>query len=148
MPSNVSNRNLVSIPAAHVISSDNGAQIAEVLQAPPATGVDWGLAVYADLGSGVVAVSQELQGAANLATGQVALNISTPTSICAAQPTRRSAIISNTSASAIVWIGGAAVTSTTGQIIPSGASLTIPVTTAIYGIASTTETVTFAEAYD
>ena len=139
MPSNVSNRNLVSSPAAHVISSDNGAQIAEVLQAPPVPGVDWGLAVYADL---------ELQGAANLATGQVALNSSTPTSICAAQPTRRSAIISNTSASAIVWIGGAAVTSTTGQIIPSGASLTIPVTAAIYGIASTTETVTFAEAYD
>jgi hypothetical protein len=140
-------RNNVSAPAAHNITDVNGVNAAGVATAPPVSGADTGLQVYANLGSEVVAVSQELQGAANFATGQAA--VSTVTPLLAARPTRRSAIVSNPSTSTAIYVGGASVSATTGQIIPSGNSLTIPFTGAIYAVAATgTITVTFAEAYD
>lgn len=143
------NRQLVSAPAASVISNDSGGNIAEVLQAPPVSGTDWGLAVHANLGSQIIPVAQELQGAANFATGQAALNSSTATSLMSARPTRRCALVTNTSATVNIYVGGAAVATSTGQLIAPGNSLTIPFTGAIYAIsASSTPTASYCEAYD
>ena len=99
--------------------------------------MDEGLAVYADLGSAVIAVAQEQQGAANLATAQVALNASTATSIASARSTRRSALVTNTSTTVNVYVGGSAVTASTGQLIAPGNSLSLPVVVALYAIAAT-----------
>jgi len=149
MPLNTSNRNNVSQPAAHVISSDNGAQIAEVLQSPPVVGTDWALAVYANLGSEVIAVQQNTDGASQWDTAQVALNSSTATLVLAANATRRSAIVSNMSATINIFVGPSTVTAANGQIIPPGSSLTIPITAAIYAIsASSTPSVSVAEAFN
>jgi hypothetical protein len=141
--------NNVSAPSTFVHTDTSGTNAAGVSTAPPVDGTDYGLQVYANLGSEVVAVSQELQGAANFATGQVALNASSATVILAARATRRSSLVTNSSASIVIYVGPAGVTTSTGQPIAAGASLTIPSTAAVYGIAaSSTPTAAYSEAHD
>jgi hypothetical protein len=142
-------RSNVSAPTAVIHTNDSGSVAAGVATAPPQTGSDAGLQVYANLGSEVVAVSQELQGAANWATTQVALNSSTATSIFASRSTRRCALVTNTDAAITIYVGGSGVTASTGQPIAPGLSLTIPTTAAIYAIAASgTPTAAGSEAYD
>lgn len=143
------NRENVSKPTSVIHTDDAGKLAAIPALAPPTSGVEAGLQVYANLGSAVIPVAQELQGAANFGTAQVALNSSTATLIFAARTTRRSALVTNTSTSVTIYVGGASVTSGTGQPIALGNSLTIPSTAAIYGIsASSTPTAAGSEVWD
>jgi hypothetical protein len=88
-------------------------------------------------------------GAANYATSHVALNASTPTSLVSVRAARRAVLVTNTDSSITVYVGGAAVSSTTGHTLVAGASLTLPVTGAVYGIsASGTPSVAVTEVYD
>jgi hypothetical protein len=133
--------------SSHIFTDDTGRFVVEPSLGAPAVGIDYALPVYADLGSQIVQVQQERQGAALLTTGQA--SVSTVVQIIAARPTRRSALVTNTDASVSVYVGNAAVSSSTGQLIKAGNSLTIPFTGAIYCVATTGRVVvTFAEAYD
>lgn len=145
----MSQRSNVSAPTAVIHTNDSGSVAAGVATAPPQSGTDAGLQVYANLGSGVIPVSQELQGAANWATTQVALNSSTATQIFSARSTRRCSLVTNTDTAITIYVGGASVTSATGQPIAPGNSLSIPSTAAVYAIAATgTPTAAGSEAYD
>ena len=78
-------------------------------------------------------------------TNQVSVGAS-PTLIIAANATRAGVLITNPSASVTVYLGGASVSTSIGQILSSGNSITLPVSSAIYGIvASSTQTVSFVE---
>jgi len=141
--------NNISQPSSIIHTNKDGSLAAGVATAPPVSGTDAGLQVFANLGSAVIPVQQSLTGSALMATGQAALNSSTATLVIAARPTRRSALVTNTSASINVWVGNSGVTNSTGQLIAPGNSLTIPSTVAVYAIsASATPTVTTTEVYD
>ena len=140
--------NNVSAPSTFVHTDISGKNAAGVATAPPTSGTDYGLQAYVNLGSEVVAVSQNTDGASSFDTAQVALNASTATLILAANSTRRSCLITNTSATINIYVGASGVTASTGQLIAPGNSLSMPVTGAVYGIsASSTPTVTAIEAY-
>lgn len=142
-------RATTSSPTPILHTDESGAHSAPAGLVPPVSGQDYGIPVHADLGSAVIPVSQTLQGAANLATSQTATNAVTATLIVAARPTRRSALVTNTSTSISVYIGNSGVTSTTGQLLIAGAACTFPVNCALYAIsASSTPTVCVSEAYD
>jgi hypothetical protein len=87
-------------------------------------------------------------GTASFATGQVSIPTTPITAIVAARAARRAVLITNTHATAILYVGGAAVTSSTGQAVPAGVSLTFPTVAAVYGVASATLTASFVEVYD
>lgn len=87
-------------------------------------------------------------GAANFATAQTSV-ANTATQIVAVNTTRRAVVITNPSTTVTVFIGGAAVTTSTGQELLPGNSISIPTTLAVYGIvASSTQTVSSLEVYD
>src|SRR5208282_1152706 len=124
--------NNVTGPLTVVHTDTPGRNAAGVATAPPSSGTDYGLQVYANLGSSAIAVSQELQGATSMATAQVALNAVTATLVAAARPTRRCALVTNLDAAILIYVGNSGVTAATGQLIAAGNSLTIPTTAAIY----------------
>jgi hypothetical protein len=77
-------------------------------------------------------------------TGQVSVGNSATRIIAAG--TRQGVLITNPSASVTVYIGGSGVTSSNGQELLPGNSITLPVTSAVYGVVATgTQTVSFAE---
>lgn len=79
------------------------------------------------------------------ATGQVSVGNSA-TQIIAANTSRSGVVITNPSASTTIYVGTSGVTTSTGAILPPGSSLTLPVTSAVYGIVATgTQTVSYAE---
>jgi hypothetical protein len=87
-------------------------------------------------------------GAVNMAATQVTVTNSA-TQIVAANTTRRAVVIVNTDASNAVFIGGAAVTASTGIKLAAGASISIPTVAAVYGItSSSTAVVGELEVYD
>jgi len=85
-----------------------------------------------------------------LATKQVDV-ATTATQIVAARTGRNAITVTNKTGSQQVYVGPtSAVTATTGQLLPAGvgASITLPYTGALFGIAvSATQTVTVAETY-
>ena len=88
-------------------------------------------------------------GASNLATNQVSVTDSA-TAIVAARAARRSVLIFN-HGTTDVYIGGAAVTTSTGILLvgTAGAAVSIPTAAAVYGIvASGSQTVSYIEVYD
>ena len=88
-------------------------------------------------------------GADNIATNQVSIT-SAATAIVAARSTRRSVLIIN-HGTTDVYIGGAAVTTSTGILLAGteGAAIGIGTTAAVYGIvASGSQTVSYIEVYD
>lgn len=142
-------RNQVQAPTSIVHTDISGTVAAGVATAPPVSGTDEGLQVYANLGSEVVAVQQNTDGAADWDTTQVALNSSSATLVLAANSTRRSALVTNMSATINIYVGPSNVTTSNGQLIAPGNSLTIPATVAIYAIsASSTPTVCATEVYN
>jgi hypothetical protein len=85
---------------------------------------------------------------ANFTPGQASVG-ATATLIVAARTGRNTVVIENTGTTP-VYLGGPGVTTSTGLLLPGvlGASLTLPVSAAIYGVvASGTQTVTEAETY-
>jgi hypothetical protein len=79
------------------------------------------------------------------ATGQVSVGASA-TLIIALNANRAGVIITNPSTTVTVFLGAAGVTISTGQELLPGNSITIPVTSAIYGVvAASTQTVSFME---
>ena len=76
-------------------------------------------------------------------TGQVSVT-SAATLIIAANASRKGVLITNTG-NATVYVGTSGVTATTGHALPAGASLSLPTLAAVYGIAATSQTVTFLE---
>jgi hypothetical protein len=75
------------------------------------------------------------------ATGQVPISL-TATQIIAANA-RQGLLITNPS-TVTVFVGGSGVTAATGQELLAGQSLSLPVTSAVYGIVSTgTQTVSY-----
>lgn len=141
-------RSVVQGSTSVTITDDAGNNTVVPVTSPPANGTDNGLPVHANLGSQTIAVDQITAGAANLGTSQVSVNGSV-TLLLTARPTRRSALITNTNATNILYIGGSAVTSGTGHPILPQQSCMVPFTGAIYGItASATITVGASEAYD
>ena len=88
-------------------------------------------------------------GADNIATNQVSIT-SAATAIVAARSTRRSVLIIN-HGTTDVYIGGAAVTTSTGILLAGteGAAIGIGTTAAVYGIVvSSSQTVSYIESYD
>jgi hypothetical protein len=77
------------------------------------------------------------------ATGQVSVGSSTTLIIAAG--TRQGVLITNPS-SVTVYIGGSGVTTSNGQELLAGESVTLPTTSAVYGVVATgTQTVTYLE---
>jgi hypothetical protein len=76
-------------------------------------------------------------------TGQVSVT-SAATLIITANASRKGVLIINTG-NATVYVGTSGVTATTGHALPAGASLSLPTLAAVYGIAATSQTVTFLE---
>jgi len=88
-------------------------------------------------------------GADNFATNQVSVTDSA-TAIVAARATQRAVLIIN-HGTTDVYIGGAAVTTSTGILLAGteGAAIGIGTTAAVYGIvASGSQTVSYIEIYD
>lgn len=68
------------------------------------------------------------------------------TLIIAANPDRSGVLITNPSATVTIYIGTAAVTASTGSILPPLQSLTLPVSSAIYGVvADGSQTISYVE---
>lgn len=87
-------------------------------------------------------------GAANFATGQQALS-NTAAEIVAIRSTRTTITVVNLSTTDI-YIGGASVTTSTGQLLlgTKGSAVTLATTAAVYGIVATgTPSVSFEEEY-
>jgi hypothetical protein len=146
-----------------VVHTDGaGNNYAGVNTAPPNTGTDVGLQVYASLGAGVLQVSdghslntgatdantQRVVQAtgSTINTGQVSVGASA-TSIIAANANRIKLTIYNTGTTA-VYVGNSAVTATTGSLLPGivGYPVIIRCSAAIYGITSSgSQTVTYIE---
>lgn len=104
--------------------------------------------VIGSSGTTPIPVNPAESGAVNMATAQTTV-ASTATQIAAANATRRAVLITNTHATVTVYLGSAAVTTSTGQALPAGASITIPFTGAVYGIvASSTLVATSVDTYD
>lgn len=80
------------------------------------------------------------------ATGQVSV-ATTATLIIAANGVRQAVLITNTHATATVFLGvGLGVTTATGHALTAGSSITLPVGSPVYGIvAASTATVTYVE---
>ena len=79
------------------------------------------------------------------ATGQVSIT-NAATQIIAANSARSGVLITNPSTTVTVYVGLSGVTTSTGAILSPGASLTLPVTSAIYGIVATgSQTVSYVE---
>lgn len=93
------------------------------------------------------------RGIDSIATGQVALNSSTPTVVVAARRGRVRVVVRNLSASITVYVGGSAVAAGDGFPIfsntPAGESLSIFTEAAVYAIAASgTPSVAYFEEYD
>lgn len=95
-----------------------------------------------------IPVNPAESGSANFNTGQVSIINASATLIAAANATRRAILITNTHASLLLYVGSAAVATGTGQQVPPGASIVIPIVGAIYGIGSGSLTASFIEVYD
>jgi hypothetical protein len=79
------------------------------------------------------------------ATGQVSVTNSA-TEIIAPNTSRQAVLITNSSATVAVFVGASGVTAITGAYLGPGASVTIPATSAFYGItAASTATVSYME---
>jgi hypothetical protein len=90
-----------------------------------------------------VAVATQTGGVLN-ATGQVSIGV-TATLVISAN-TRQGVLITNPSSTVTVYIGGSGVTTSNGQELLPGCSITMPVVSAIYGIVATsTQTVSYLE---
>lgn len=95
-----------------------------------------------------IPVNPAESGTPNFATAQTSVGASA-TQIVGSRATRRAVLITNPSSSVTVFIGGASVTTSNGQELLPGNSLSIPTTIAVYGIvASSTQTVSSLEVYD
>jgi hypothetical protein len=78
-------------------------------------------------------------------TAQVSIGTGA-TQIIAANATRAGVLVSNPSSTVSVYLGGSGVTTSTGQILSPGNSITLPVSSAIYGVVATsTQTVSYVE---
>ena len=92
-------------------------------------------------------INPVLNGAQNIATGQVTVN-TTATLVLTRRATRRSIGILNTGTTTI-YIGVAGVSATTGHQLPSGSFIGLPATAEVWAISVTSAgTVTYVEAYD
>ncbi len=104
---------------------------------------------YAIGADGVVRLrAGQSMGSSNLATSQVTAN-STATQLAAARPTRGAITVQNLGTTP-VYVGPAGVTAANGLLLPGvvGATVTIPTTAAVFGIASTgTQPVAVLETY-
>ena len=95
-----------------------------------------------------IPVNPAESGTANMATAQTSV-ASTATQIVGVRATRRAVLITNPSSTVTVYLGSASVTTSTGQALLPGNSISVPTTLAVYGIvASSTQTVSSIEVYD
>jgi hypothetical protein len=79
------------------------------------------------------------------ATNQISV-ANTPTLIITSNNTRAGVLITNPSTTVTVYVGGSGVTTANGQILAPGNSITLPVSSAVYGIVTTgTQTVSYVE---
>jgi hypothetical protein len=91
-------------------------------------------------------INPVLNGAQNVATGQVTV-ATTATLIIARRATRRAVGILNTGANT-VFIGAAGVTATTGHQLTPGSFVGLPTVAEVWGIGSGSSLVTFTEVFD
>jgi hypothetical protein len=87
-----------------------------------------------------------VNGAHNIASGQVAIGTSA-TLIVTRRNSRRSIGILN-SGSNTIYIGGPTVTTACGHELPSGSFVGLPTVTELWGIGGSASSVTYIEAYD
>lgn len=98
-------------------------------------------------GSALIGITK-FQGAANIATGQVATSTTAATFVIA-RATRRSATLKNTDASITVYIGPATVTSSNGMPLKAGESISVDWVGLIQVIAASgTPTVAYVDVWD
>ena len=134
----------VSQPTSIVHTDLSGTHAAAVATVPPVSGTDFGVPVYANLGSAVISVSPSSVGVGLQSTNQISVG-STATLIIAANASRAALAIANPSA-VTVYLGASGVTAATGHALLTGTAITMPVTSAVYGIvASGSQTVTYLE---
>lgn len=108
------------------------------------TAVTWAPKVTATIAAG----SLGAQGAANIATGQVALSTS-PATLAAARATRRSVLIKNIDPSITIYIGPATVSSSNGLPLKAGESVSVDWVGLVQAVsASGTPTAAYVETYD
>lgn len=95
----------------------------------------------------IVPNAGSLTGAANLATGQVAVTTSA-TQIAPARANRRKIIISSTAA-VVFYVGGQGVTTANGLYVAgtAGAAVTIDTAAAVYAVGAGNVTLTYIELY-
>jgi hypothetical protein len=136
----------VSAPLSVINTDEAGRNTAKVATVPPTSGVDYGLPVYANLGSAVISVAPSSVGVALQSTNQVSVGTGA-TQIVAANASRAAIVISNPSASVTVFLGkDNTVTISNGHGLLPGNSITLPVVGTVFGIvAAATQTVTYAE---
>lgn len=134
----------VSAPRPIIHTDTSGANAAAVATVPPVSGSDYGVPVYANLGSAVIPVSPSNVGVTLHSYDQVSVG-ATATQILAAN-TSRAAILVTNNGSQIIYLGDASVTTSTGFPLAAGSTVGLPQTSALYGIvASSTATAGFLE---
>ncbi len=100
------------------------------------------------LASNINVALNQLTGAANMANGQIAAT-TTPATLVAARPTRRSVTIKNINTSISVYVGLATVSSANGMLLRSGESISVDYVGLIQVVAgSNSPNVSYIETYD
>ncbi len=100
------------------------------------------------LASNINVALNQLTGAANMANGQIAAT-TTPSTLVAARPTRRSVTIKNINTSISVYVGLATVSSSNGMLLRSGESISVDYVGLIQVVAgSNSPNVSYIETYD
>lgn len=94
-----------------------------------------------------VPVNPAESGSVNFATGQTSITASAA-QIVPARTTRRAINITNTHATAILYVGVSGVLTSNGHAILASQSLSLPTTAAVYGVGSASLTATFVEVWD
>ncbi len=100
------------------------------------------------ISSNINVALNQFTGAANMANGQITAT-TTPATLVAARPTRRSVTIKNINTSISVYVGLATVSSSNGMLLRSGESISIDYVGLIQVVAgSNSPNVSYVETYD
>ncbi len=100
------------------------------------------------LSSNINVALNQFTGAANMANGQITAT-TTPATLVAARPTRRSVTIKNINTSISVYVGLATVSSANGMLLRSGESISVDYVGLIQVVAgSNSPNVSYIETYD
>lgn len=135
----------VKAPTPVVHTDVSGINAAAVATVPPVSGSDYGVPVYANLGSAVVPVAPSNVGVSLNSYNQVSVT-SSGVQIIAANASRAALLITNAGTATVYLGSNNSVTTSNGFALAAGATVGLPQVTALWGIvASTSQTVAYLE---